>query len=127
MLKLYILISVALAGVLLYLLAPILTPFMAALVLAYLFDPAVSRLARLGLGRTGGTTVVFLLFFLAVTGLILILIPMIADQGRLMMEALPRYLEQIQSLIRPWLEENFDIELNFASMTELMREHGQQI
>ncbi|MGC9457267.1 MAG: AI-2E family transporter [Halothiobacillaceae bacterium] len=127
MLKIYILAAVLVAGFLMYLLSPVLTPFMVALVLAYLFDPTVARLARCGIGRTGGTVVVFVLFTLAVTALFLVLVPMIGEQGRLLIEALPRYLERIQSMIQPWVEANLDIELNFASATQLLREHGQQI
>ena len=46
------LIAVALAGWLLYLLAPILTPFVASALLAYVGDPLADRLQRLKLPRT---------------------------------------------------------------------------
>ncbi len=39
------------AGLLLHLLAPILMPFLVAMALAYLWDPAVDRLERLEMGR----------------------------------------------------------------------------
>ena len=35
-----------------YFLHPILTPFLVAIVLAYMFDPVVDRLERAGLSRT---------------------------------------------------------------------------
>ena len=40
-------------GLLLWLLGPVLTPFVVAALLAYLGDPLVDRLDRLGLSRTG--------------------------------------------------------------------------
>ena len=48
-------------GLLLWLLGPVLTPFVVAALLAYLGDPLVDRLDRLGLSRTGSVAVVFLL------------------------------------------------------------------
>ena len=46
------LIAIALVGGLLYLLAPVLTPFVAAALLAYIGDPLADRLQRLRLPRT---------------------------------------------------------------------------
>ena len=51
-LRLNWLIAVALAGWLMYLLAPILTPFVAAALLAYVGDPLADRLQTLKLPRT---------------------------------------------------------------------------
>ena len=55
-----------LAGLLLHLLGPILTPFLVALALAYLWDPAVDRLERAGLGRALAVSLVFLVMTLLV-------------------------------------------------------------
>ncbi|MBL8514322.1 MAG: AI-2E family transporter, partial [Betaproteobacteria bacterium] len=41
-------------GALCYLLSPILAPFLAAAMLAYIFDPMVSSLEKRGLSRTWG-------------------------------------------------------------------------
>ena len=57
------LIAVALAGWLLYLLAPVLTPFVAAALLAYIGDPLADRLQKLKLPRTLAVVAVFLLTF----------------------------------------------------------------
>lgn len=53
-----------LIAVLLYSLHNILTPFLVGIMLAYLADPLVDRLERLGLSRTWGVVVVFGLFTL---------------------------------------------------------------
>jgi len=89
MLKLYVLAGIALTGWLLYLLAPILTPFMAAAVLSYLFNPLVTRMAAWHLGRAGATTVVFLIFALVLVGIALVLLPVIQNQAVLFIDALP--------------------------------------
>ncbi|KTC38272.1 hypothetical protein AO265_09130 [Pseudomonas sp. ABAC61] len=64
----------------LYLLHPILSPFLVALLLAYLFDPLVDRLEKWGLSRTWGVVAVFALFTLIVMTLLLVLVPMLAKQ-----------------------------------------------
>ena len=68
-----------LAGVLLcawlvYLLTPILTPFLIGILLAYLGDPLVDRLERWGLSRTWGVIVVFALFSLLMLLMLLVLL-----------------------------------------------------
>ncbi|HEX3123850.1 MAG TPA: AI-2E family transporter, partial [Rhodanobacteraceae bacterium] len=51
---------VLLVGFAVYLLAPVLTPFAIAAMFAYLFDPVVERLQRVGLGRNAAVAIVFL-------------------------------------------------------------------
>ena len=50
--KVWILLGAALAVTLIYLLRPILTPFIVSAILAYLGDPLVDRLQRLRLSRS---------------------------------------------------------------------------
>ena len=66
-----------LAGLLLHLLGPILTPFLVALALAYLWDPAVDRLERAGLGRAVAVSLVFLGVTLLIVLLGLVLVPLL--------------------------------------------------
>ena len=53
--------GIVLLCVFVWLLHSILTPFLVALLLAYLFDPLVDRLEKLGLSRTWGVIAVFTL------------------------------------------------------------------
>jgi predicted PurR-regulated permease PerM len=69
-----------LLGVLLWLLAPVLTPFAVSALLAYLADPLVDRLQRWKLSRTGAVCIVFALMTLAIVGVVLLLIPMLERQ-----------------------------------------------
>ncbi|MDQ3202683.1 MAG: AI-2E family transporter, partial [Pseudomonadota bacterium] len=64
----------------LWLLHPILTPFLVALLLAYMFDPLVDRLEKAGLSRTWSVVAVFALITLIFTALLLVLVPMLAKQ-----------------------------------------------
>ena len=54
------LIAVVITGWLFYLLAPVLTPFVAAALLAYLGDPLADRLQKLKLPRSVAVIAVFL-------------------------------------------------------------------
>lgn len=96
--------GVALLFALIYLLHPILTPFLVALLLAYLFDPVVDRLEKLGLSRTWGVVTVFALFTLIVSALLLVLIPMLAKQLVRLYELAPQMLDWLQHSAMPWVQ-----------------------
>ena len=93
-------------GVVFYLLAPILTPFVVSALLAYLGDPLVDRLERRGLSRTWSVTIVFSLMTLGMVLLVLLLIPLIESQIERLVTNLPRYIAVVQDRVLPWLERN---------------------
>jgi len=97
------LIAVALAGTLLYLLAPVLTPFIAAGLLAYMGDPFADRLQKLKLPRTLAVVVVFLTTFLLLALLVLLIGPLIRTQIGALFEALPEIARQIEQVWMPTL------------------------
>jgi predicted PurR-regulated permease PerM len=96
---------------LLYLLSPILTPFLFAAALAYMFDPLVDRLERRRIGRTWGTALVLLGLLLALVLLVLILTPLFQAQARMLMVQIPRVMEWGQTALLPWLHSQFGIDL----------------
>lgn len=89
---------------LLWLLAPVLMPFAVAAMLAYLGDPLVDRLERLRLNRTWAATIVFVVIMVAVVGVLLLLIPLIARQIENLVSNLPRYGDWAQNTVWPWLQ-----------------------
>ena len=65
----------------LWLLGPVLTPFVVAAVLAYALTPLVNKLDRMGKGRLPrvvAVVVVELLFIVAVLSLVLLVVPIVA-------------------------------------------------
>jgi len=110
---------------LLYLLAPILTPFLFAAALAYLFDPLVDRLERRGIGRTLATVLVLLGVMLGLGLLILILTPLFQAQARMLMAQLPKLLEWAQDALLPWLESRVGLDLvsDQAEVMEWLKGH----
>jgi len=85
---------------LLWLLNEVLLPFIAGMVLAYLLDPSVRRLQKLGLNRPiASVVIVVLVIVLLALGLIL-LVPALGDQIHAFMERLPQYIERIRQLVQ---------------------------
>ncbi|HUQ36378.1 MAG TPA: AI-2E family transporter [Aestuariivirga sp.] len=64
----------------LWLLSPILLPFIAGLVLAYFLDPVADALERLGLPRVAATAVILLLSILLLVLIGLLVVPILGDQ-----------------------------------------------
>lgn len=121
------------SGWLVYLLAPVLTPFLAGALVAYLGSPLVDRLQGLRLSRTGAVVLVFSLFTLAVLFLLLFLAPLLVKQiEAALVVQLPRTLEWLQGTALPFLgglagvetETLFDIEQLKASLAAHWREAG---
>lgn len=105
---------------LVYLLTPILSPFLAAAVLAYICDPLVDKLSEVGIGkikcgRTPATLLVMFGIVLGLVGLVLILIPLLQKQSVLIAEHLPLLLEHLRTQVEPWLQARFGISLNIDS------------
>lgn len=109
-LRLNWLIAIALTGWVMYLLAPVLTPFVAAALLAYLGDPLADRLEKLRLPRTLAVIAVFLITFLLLALLILLVGPLIRSQVAALFQALPEIARQVEQVWLPtvsgWL--NFE-------------------
>ena len=104
------LIAVALIGCLLYLLAPVLTPFVAAALLAYIGDPLADRLERLKLPRTLAVVAVFLLTILVLALLILLVGPLIRSQVAALFSALPDIIASVEQVWLPSIMGFLDIE-----------------
>lgn len=90
-------------GLLLWLLQPILTPFVMATALAYLGDPLVDRLEQRGMSRTVGVSVVFLVLTSLAILVTLLLVPLLIRQIETLREGIPQFLEWIQSVAVPWI------------------------
>jgi predicted PurR-regulated permease PerM len=87
-----------------YLLHPILSPFLIALLLAYMGDPLADRLEKLGLSRTLSVVAVFALFTLILMALLLVLVPMLAKQLYRLYELAPQILDWLQHTALPWIQ-----------------------
>jgi predicted PurR-regulated permease PerM len=99
-------------GWLLSLLSPILAPFLAAAILAYIFDPLVSALARRGFSRNFGTLIAVFVLLLAIALFLLIVLPLFYKEASQLSEQLPGFVEKLKTRTIPWLNETLGVSLS---------------
>jgi predicted PurR-regulated permease PerM len=109
-LRLNWLIAIAITGWVFYLLAPVLTPFVAAALLAYMSDPLADRLQRLKLPRTVAVVTVFLIVFLVLALLIVLVGPLIKSQVGALFQALPDIAKRVEQVWLPTLMDWLNLE-----------------
>lgn len=117
-------------GALLWLLGPILTPFVLSALLAWLGDPLVARLEQSGRSRSTAVILVFSLMSLVLLLGVLLLIPLIETQVSQFVQWLPRFGAWLTGTAVPWIEQRFDLSLagyvDPSQMIELVKEHWQK-
>src|SRR3989337_1042370 len=95
-------LAIALAvGGLLYLLSPILAPFLFAAVLAYILDPLVERLTGRHVPRTLAVILVMIGVLALLVALGLVVLPLFAKELRLLTERLPAFIIWLNQRLAP--------------------------
>ena len=128
--KWLILAGFAVSAGLLYVLAPVLTPFLTAALLAYLGDPLADRLEARKLPRTAAVVIVFVAILIIVAALPLVLLPLIEQQITALIDKLPAYLDWFQQQVVPLLSQTFNIDSetwNAAAIKGAVVEHWRQM
>ncbi len=114
---------------LLWLLAPVLSPFVLGAMLGWLGDPLVDRLERAGRSRNTAVVLVFTAMSLLVVLGLLLLVPMIQGQIKMLVAALPKYQHWFLSTILPWVEARTGMEissrLDLNHLIELVRSNWE--
>jgi predicted PurR-regulated permease PerM len=90
----------------LWLLAPVLTPFVVAAVLAYALTPLVDRLDDMGRGRLPRLLAVLIvetLFILILLAILLLVVPIFAKELPLLREQVPLLADRLNDVLKPWL------------------------
>ncbi|NVO07365.1 MAG: AI-2E family transporter [Rhodoferax sp.] len=109
----------------LWLLAPVLAPFVVAAVLAYALTPVVDWLDQLGRGRIPrvlAVVVVELLFLVTVVALVLLVVPILGKELPLIREQLPTLLESAAAVVQPLLTKwGFDVSLDLDSVKSFIK------
>ncbi len=80
-------------------LQPILIPVAIAAILAYLLDPVVTHLAARGFGRTKAVLTIFAIAFLAIAGLCAWIVPLISVQSASLARKLPAFTERTRDRV----------------------------
>ena len=94
---------------LLVLLGPVLTPFIAAAILAYALNPGVDwldsrRFGKFSVPRSVAVLLVIVLLFAALLALVLIVIPVLQTELPLLREKIPNFLAQMNDILSPRLK-----------------------
>lgn len=114
---------------LLWLLAPILTPFVFALMLAWLGDPLVDRLQRAGRSRNVAVTLVFTLMALLLVMALVVLVPLIERQIATLVTSLPHYRDWFMLTALPWVEARTGYEItdwfDLSRVAKLIRDNWE--
>ncbi len=116
------------AGVI-WLLAPVLTPFAVAALFAYLFDPLTCWLQRRRIGRPLAVTIVFLGLILLLIVVLLLLLPYLQRQIAAFFAHLPQWINWFRDVAVPWLNRKFSLELELpdtGQLADIVQEHWKE-
>ena len=112
---------------LMWLLAPVLTPFVVAAILAYALTPLVDRLDDLGRGRIPRVLAVVLvevLFLLLLLALMLLVVPILVKQMPLLRDQVPPLLDRFNGFLQPLLAQlGWHVTLDVAGLKTFVMEH----
>ena len=108
--RIFILAGIALFVWILYLLKPVVIPFVGAFLIAYLFSPLVDKLHDYGLPRWLSITCVFVGIAIFVTLAIWYLVPIIWDQLKYARDSLPLGIQWINDKFLPWVSQTFNVD-----------------
>ena len=115
----YVLVLLLFTGWLLYLLSPILTPFLVSALLAYLGDPLVDRLEGRKIRRGLAVTIVFVLILLLMLVLAIVILPQLENQISTLLKQIPVYIEWTKTTLLPWVNERFGQYINLADIGQI--------
>jgi predicted PurR-regulated permease PerM len=107
--RIFILVGIALLLWILYLLKPVLIPFASAFIIAYLFNPLVNKIHRIGLPRWVAISIVFIGIGVVITWAIWYLVPLVWQQLMYAKSSIPASIHWINSTFLPWSSRTFDL------------------
>jgi predicted PurR-regulated permease PerM len=123
-------VIIAITALLLWLLAPILTPFVLAAMLGWLGDPTVDRLQRRGWKRQTAVVIVFCAMAFMLLFALVLLVPLIERQILTLVESLPSYRDWFNGSVLPWFERHTGVNLTQwldpDRLFQLVREHWER-
>lgn len=108
--RIFILAGLSLFIWLLYILKPVVIPFFAAFVIAYLFSGLVMKLSKLGLPRWLSTSIVFIGIGLGVVVAVWYIIPLAWKQVVYARDSIPGVIHWINHTVFPWAAHTFNVE-----------------
>ncbi len=108
--RIWIILIVAATAAFIYYLRPILTPFLASFILAYLGSPLVNRLERWKLNRTLAVLLVFVLTLIVLALILILVIPMVVREIAVLFSHTPQVISWFQINVLPWLTAHLGVQ-----------------
>ncbi len=121
---------VGFAGLMFYLLQPILFPFVFGALIAYLGDPLVDFFESKNINRGVGVALVFLLLTTVFVAALLFLIPMLLNQLDALIRGIPHFYSWATQELAPWIQERFGLEgaaVPHLDLSSQLAEHWQSL
>ncbi|MCX4160332.1 MULTISPECIES: AI-2E family transporter [Paraburkholderia] len=118
----FIWLAIALGtGILLWLLSPVLTPFLLGAILAYILQPGVAWLVRRRVPRGLAALLMMLLFALLITLLVLLILAVVQKEGPQLRQQVPGFFTHLHDWVQPKLAVlGLADSLDFASIRDLV-------
>ncbi|KGT48600.1 MULTISPECIES: chloramphenicol efflux transporter CxpE [Acinetobacter] len=126
--RIFILAGIALIAWVLYLLKPVVIPFVGAFLLAYLFSPLVNRLHHIGLPRWLSISIVFIGIGVVLTLAMWYLVPLVWKQLMYARDSIPAGIHWINYTFLPWLSSTFNLvpmEIDTAQISDVVMDYVQ--
>ena len=108
--RIFILSGIVLLLWVLYLLKPVVIPFVVAFFMAYLFSPLVEQFCKVGLPRWLSISLVFIGIGIALTLAVWYIIPLVWKQLMIARDSIPVGINWINSTFLPWVSNTFNVE-----------------
>lgn len=112
-------------GVLVYLLSPILAPFVVGALMAYLGDPLIDRLETYKLSRGLAVSCVFLILVVLITLMLLLLLPMLGEQINGLVQRLPVLINRVSQWLSTYAAE-YGVTVESIDYSQLAKDYLPQ-
>jgi predicted PurR-regulated permease PerM len=126
--RIFILSGIALILWVLYLLKPVVLPFIAAFLVAYLFSPLVDKLHKIGLPRWLSISIVFVGIGVVLTLAMWYLVPLVWQQLMYARDSIPAGIHWLNYTFLPWVSQTFSVdpmEIDTQQMSTVVMEYIQ--
>lgn len=126
--RIFILAAIAFILWVLYLLKPVVLPFIGAFLIAYLFSPLVDKLHKIGLPRWLAISVVFIGIGVVVTWAMWYLAPLVWKQLMYAKTSIPAGIHWLNYTVLPWLSHTFNLapmEIDTEQMSSAIMDYIQ--
>lgn len=104
-----------------YLLSPVLTPFLISAIFAYVGDPVVDKLETYKIPRSIAVGIAFSSLIIVAVIVMFILLPLIGDQITVFYNKVPVYLEWFDKTAVPWFESHLGKDMDYSAYVDQIK------